>query len=126
MSYWIFKVFITNRGDNEFSLWLDKLPIKARAKIVRRIRYLEITERWKRPEFDKLAGYEDLYEIRVVFGGNQYRAVGCYGPARREFTILIGAVEKNDQLEPRKALDIAVYRSKLIDQQKHTAEFVDA
>lgn len=123
MRYWNFRVFKTERGIDVFGKWIDELPIKARVKITTRIKYLEATEHWKRPAFDKLAGYENLYEIRVVFGV-QYRIIGCYGPSRKEFTFLIGAIEKDDKLEPREALKIAETRSKLISLKKHTAEFI--
>jgi len=48
-----------------------------------------------------------------VANGVQYRPLGCYGPERREFTLLIGAVEKGGKL-PRAALEAAVQRRKII------------
>lgn len=125
MSLWTFRVFITERREDVIGTWLEGLPKKVEAKIDRRIAYLRAIEHWKRPEFDKLTGYDNLHEIRVVFSGVQYRVIGCYGPGKREFTMLIGAVEKDNKLEPREALKIAVNRSKLINQSKHTAVFIE-
>ena len=125
MSLWTFRVFITERREDVIGKWLEGLPKKVEAKIDRRIAYLRAIEHWKRPEFDKLTGYDNLHEIRVVFSGVQYRVIGCYGPGKREFTMLIGAVEKDNKLEPREALKIAVKRSKLINQSKHTAVFIE-
>lgn len=124
MNLWIFRVFKSERGEDVIGKWLNELPIRVQVKIRTRLAYLEATEYWKRPEFDKLTGYEKLHEIRVEFSNVQYRVIGCYGPGRKEFTMLIGAVEKGNKLEPREALSIAEKRSKLINQQKHTAVFV--
>ncbi|MBW7957194.1 MAG: type II toxin-antitoxin system RelE/ParE family toxin [Deltaproteobacteria bacterium] len=124
--YWTFRVYIAKRGEDEFSKWLDNLPKKARAKIVRTLKYLEVTQYWERPSFSKLTGYKDLYEIRVKHNNNEYRPIGCYGPGRGDFTILICAIEKGDKFIPREAPQIAVRRSKLINEPKHTAEFIDS
>jgi hypothetical protein len=120
---WTFKVFISERGSDVFEEWLNTLPKKAQAKIERRIRYLEIEKTWRRPFFDSLSGYTDLYEIRVVFNNIQYRPIGCFGPKSGEFTILIGAIEKGDKFEPKNALNIANKRSKLIAKEGYTNEY---
>lgn len=120
---WTFKVFISERGNDVFEEWLNTLPKKAQAKIERRIRYLEIEKTWRRPFFDSLSGYTDLYEIRVVFNNIQYRPIGGFGPKSGEFTILIGAIEKGDKFEPKNALNIANKRSKLIAKEGYTNEY---
>jgi len=119
---WRFKDYINERGDNEIRQWLDSLPKPARFKIDARIRYLQNVEQLKYPYVEKWVGENDLYEVRVVFGGTQYRSLGCYGPQRREFTLLIGAVEKGGNLEPRDAVKTAKTRMKLILDGSHTCE----
>lgn len=116
MAFWRFKDYLSERGDNEIRLWLDSLSKKARIKIDRRIRYLENIEHFHRePQYIKqLVGYESIYEIRVVFSGDQYRPLGCYGPEQGQFTLLIGAFEVGDRFDPRNAPEIAVQRRAII------------
>jgi hypothetical protein len=120
---WTFKVFVSSSGTNEIKKWLNALPENDQAKIDAKIRYLEITKTWGRPYTAKLKGYSDLYEIIVFSGRIQYRPIGCYGPNQKEFTILIGAIEKGDKFEPRNAPDTAYARSKLIGKEEHTTEY---
>lgn len=116
MAFWKFKDYLNERGDNEIRSWLDSLSLKARIKIDRRLRYLENVQYFHRePQYIKqLAGYEGIYEIRVVFAGDQYRPLGCYGPEQGQFTILIGASEVGDRFAPRDAPEIAVQRKAII------------
>lgn len=119
------KYFKSLSGVNVFNEWLNTLQVKARAKIRRRITYLEITKTWERQYFKKLAGYTDLYEIRIIFNNVQYRPIGCFGKNKedKEFIILIGAIEKDNKYKPRNALDTAYARSKQIDKEEHISEY---
>lgn len=116
MSCWVFKDFLSNRGDKEVRLWLDGLPKKARIKIEKRLQYLsQVKKLSSEPQYMKpYKGYDDIFEIRIVCDGTQYRPLCCYGPEPEEVTLLIGAVEKDWALEPAKAADVAVARKNLI------------
>ena len=46
----------------------------------------------------------------------QYRPLGCYGPDRNEFTLLIGAKEIGSKFEPKDAPNKAMERQRLIFQ----------
>ncbi|MGR3174946.1 MAG: type II toxin-antitoxin system RelE/ParE family toxin [Candidatus Scalindua sp.] len=120
---WTIKAFVSARGTNEIKKWLDTLPVNDQAKIDARIRHLEITKTWGRPYTAKLKGYTDLHEIIVFSGKIQYRPIGCRGPNDREFTILIGAIEKGGNFVPRNAPDTAYARSKSIAKEEHTIEY---
>lgn len=87
-----------------------------------RLRYLQGVAQLKYPYVEKWVGEDDLYEVRVVFGGEQYRILGCYGPKRKEFTLLIGAEEKGDRLEPRDAVRTAKTRMTLIVEERHVCK----
>lgn len=124
MAYWTIKIFITPRGDNEIHDWLNAQGPKVRAKADKIIRHLEIEREWRRPYFDKFQGHEKLHEIRINCFGNEYRLIGCYGPERKDFTILIGAIEKNiGKYEPRSVLEIAEERIMLIQDKRYTDEY---
>ena len=51
-------------------------------------------EVWPPQYVSALKGWPELVELRVVSDGNQYRPIGFYGPGRKEFTLLLGAIEK--------------------------------
>ena len=119
MAVWTFKNYVSERGENDIRRWLDSLPKSVRFKIDTRIRYLQNVRQLKYPYVEKWTGEEDLYEVRVVFSGVQYRSLGCYGPERRDFTLLIGAVEKSGKLNPREAVTIAKHRMKEVGDEKH-------
>lgn len=106
---WTIKVFVA-----DVERWLNGQTPEARAKIEARIRYLEVISEWKPPYVVKLTGYADLYEIRVIHSNKQYRLIGCYGPGKREFTILVGAIEKEGKYNPPSVFETAERRIKLI------------
>ncbi len=118
---WIFKDFVSDRGENEIRRWLNTLPKKVIFKIDTRIKYLQEVDQLKFPYVEKWTGEVDLFEVRVVFSGVQYRILGCYGE-RKEFILLIGAVEKDWQLEPKNAVIIAKARMKLISKRRYICE----
>ena len=92
---WQFLDYVNARGQNDIRDWLVSLPKKAQAKIDRLILILRTYEGpWPPQYVSALRGYEGLYELRVVASGVQYRPLGFFGPGAREFTLLIGAVEK--------------------------------
>ena len=83
------------RGQNEIRDWLVSLPKKAQAKIDYIILVLQAYEGpWPLQYVSALRGYDGIHELRVVASGVQYRPLGFFGPGEREFTLLIGAVEK--------------------------------
>ena len=76
---------------------------RACVRIDRKLRYLERMETLDRPHVGVIHGFEKIYEIVVKCDGVQYRPLGTYGPGRRDFTLLVGAIEKGGGLEPRSA-----------------------
>lgn len=118
MKTWDFKVFVSNRGDKEFDLWLNGQPKGAKAKIRKIMTYLEITSIWGRPYAAKRKDADDIWEIIAGFDNIQYRPLGCFGPNRHEFTLLIGAKEKGGRLDPLDAVEIAKKRRVLVFQDR--------
>ena len=98
---------------NPIREWIDGQPIKAGVKIDTRIQYLEVTKVWDSSFCKKLRGYDEIYELRIVFNNIQYRPLGCMGPGAGEFTILIGAIEKG-RFVPPDAPRTAEERRKLV------------
>ena len=118
---WIFKNFVSERGENVIREWIATLPKKVRFKIDGRIRYLQTVDELQYPYVEKWTGVRDLFEVRVGFSGVQYRMLGCYGK-ERTFILLVGAVEKDWKLEPRSAEDTAIGRMSLIAEEKYVID----
>src|ERR1022692_4432665 len=112
MAMWTFYNFLEERGVNPLRQWLDSLPDKARAKINTRILFLMAQPIWPEQYVSALTGWPELVELRVVHANVQYRPLGFYGPARREFTLVLGAVEKGSL--PIRDLETADANRKLI------------
>ena len=91
------------------------MPAKARARMDRIIRHMEDTKDWTQTAyFRPLTGYNGICEIRFIVSNIQYRPLGCYGPGKGTFTLLIGAKEVGSEIRPRNAPDVATQRRELI------------
>jgi hypothetical protein len=111
---WTFFDFLSARGTNEIHEWLNsrEVPRGAKAKINARLIALQGFSTFPEQYFSAYNGWDDLYELRIVFSGVQYRPFGFYGPNRREFTLLVGGIEKGDI--PRAVLEVADERRKIV------------
>ena len=113
---WRILDYVNERKENEIRGWIRSLPPQARAKISDRILLLQAwpDKTWPLQYFSALRGYKGIYEFRIVSSGVQYRPLGCYGPGEREYTLLVGAIEKGGKLEPPGAGDTAIRRRGII------------
>jgi len=96
-----------NRPVEEF---ITDLESNARAKVLARIEFLE--ERWqelRRPYVDSLEG--GLYELRVIFSGNQVRVIYAY--MFKDYIVLLHGIIKKTSEVPQEALVKA--RNRMID-----------
>jgi hypothetical protein len=110
---WTIRDYLDARGKNVVHEWIISLPFAAQAKIDSILLILQARKVWPPQYVSALRGYDQIQEIRVVSGGVQYRPLGCYGPERRDFTLLIGSIEKGDKL-PKGDCQTAVERRKAI------------
>ena len=109
---WTFLDFLVDGRRNDIYDWMKNLPAAASARLDALISYLEVTEHWRRPEFDALHGkkYRGIAELRFKADKIQYRPLGCHGPERRQFTLLIGCEKKGPIYRPASARETAVAR----------------
>jgi hypothetical protein len=119
MVYWKFKEFLSEAG-GEFENWLNSLPLAHQAKIDLFISRLRLIKTWSKKLVYPLTGYRKIYELRIRGPHIEYRPLGCYGPDRNEFTLLIGVKEVESKFEPRDAPNKAVERQKLIQDRRFT------
>jgi hypothetical protein len=114
MSSWTFNDYLTADGTNKFHEWLNSrdVSVGAKAKINARIVSLRGFTVFPEQYFSAYKGWDDLYELRIVFAGVQYRPFGCYGPGRWAFTLLVGGIEKGKV--PKSILEVANERRKIV------------
>ena len=92
---WTFFDFLDSRCErNRIRAWLDSLPPRAAAKIDARILHLQQIRNWPEQYVSAFQGWPKIFELRIVFGGAQYRPLFFYGPNQREVTLVHGAIEK--------------------------------
>lgn len=114
MRFWTFFDFVSARGSNEIHDWLNSKEVRkeAKAKINARLMALQGMTVFPEQFFSSYRGWDDLYELRIVYAGVQYRPFGCYGPNPRGFTLLVGSIEKGKV--PKSTLKVADERRKLV------------
>lgn len=115
MGEWTFRDYQRPSSDGDESVllndilsWTLGLPKKAQAKIDAVIITLQSYPVWP-AQYVSGIGRPGILELRCGCSGVQYRPLGCYGPAHREFTVLIGTIEKGGRI-PTGDLDSAELR----------------
>lgn len=123
MQHWTFRDFIDSRGNNVIHIWLGGQPVRARAKINARLLLLAGARFLREPYAKKLSGEcEGLIELRIEFRMVQYRPLACYEPRDGDITLLLGAFERNNRLDPPSACATARARMRLIHDKDRTCE----
>jgi hypothetical protein len=114
----VLKAFMDGETD-VVSSWKSQQCAKVRAAIAARMTYLRQQNRegWTRPHYDGLR--DGIGEVRFKVERVNYRALGFFGPGRNEFTFCFFAT-KTDDFDPRNAIDIAVARKQLVEQDEST------
>lgn len=110
---WIFLDYVDRNGSNQIEAWLESLPVGARkpvrAKLTAILIFASMQERLLPPHFEPLPG-RSMFKITFEKRNVAYRVLACYGPGRKDVTLLAGAVERNDQYRPPGVFDTAARR----------------
>ena len=118
MPSWRILDYVSARGENEIKTWVASLPPGAQAKFDYILFVLRSWQGlWPSQYGSHLKGFEGIFELRIGYSGVQYRPLGCFGPGDREFTLLLGAIEKGRKL-PKSVCEMAVERRKIILQDR--------
>jgi hypothetical protein len=97
--------------------WLSELPGRERRRIRAILAYLGGQRSWRNiPYVRKLTDCGDVHEIIITINNIQYRPLGCYGPGKDEFTLIVGATKKGKVWVPKDAKLTAMKMAKLIRQ----------
>jgi len=105
--------FLDDRGTNPITEWLKQQSTKFQAKFEARLVWMSTASLpWAGQYVTKLQDVGDVFEIRIKHAGQQYRPLGCWGPGPGQFTLLLGAKEKNNRFVPPEAVETAKVRAK--------------
>ena len=87
---------------------MDSLTGKQAQKVVWVLRLIEELEIVPHQYFEKLVNTEDIWEVRVQFGGDIFRLLGFF--AGSSLLILTNGFAKKSQKTPRQEIDLATRR----------------
>jgi hypothetical protein len=116
--------YIENPGSDVLDDWYLKHPPKQWARLWAQYYtiWLHLRQQprngWVGSYYHPLTGKEGVGRIGFQHKRIAYRHLGFFGPQANEFTLLFLAEEHNDIYEPRGCEDIAVFRMKLISQDR--------
>ena len=98
----------TETGDCPVEEFLDSLSGKQAQKVVWVLRLIEELDLVPRQYFEKLVNTEDIWEVRVQFGGDIFRLLGFF--AGSAGLILTNGFAKKSQKTPRQEIELATRR----------------
>ncbi|MCA9957848.1 MAG: type II toxin-antitoxin system RelE/ParE family toxin [Anaerolineales bacterium] len=95
----------TQSGHCPVAEFLDSLTGKQAQKVAWVLQLIEGLDTVPRQYFKKLVNTDDIWEVRIQFGGNIFRLLGFLDGD--EFLILTSGFTKKTQKTPRQEIDIA-------------------
>jgi phage-related protein len=90
--------------------FLESLPDKQVKKILWVLRLVKQLDKVPIEYFKKLESTDDIWEVRVSSGNNDYRLLGFWNKSK--FIILTNGFKKKSQKTPRKEIHLAEIRKK--------------
>jgi len=100
----------TDFGDSPVEEFLTGLQPQVRAKVVRTLELLRTLPVIPGKFWQKMKGAENLWEVRVEYGGNIFRILAATAKGNR--VILLHGFQKKSQKTPRQDMEIAAQRQK--------------
>ena len=98
----------TETGKCPIEEFLDSLTGKQAQKVVWVLRLIEELEIVPHQYFEKLVNTEDIWEVRVQFGGDIFRLLGFF--AGSSWLILTNGFAKKSQKTPPQEIELATRR----------------
>ena len=97
-------------GQSPIEKFLDSLTGKQAQKVLWVLRLLEDLEIVPRHYFKKLVGTQDLWEVRIQYGGDIFRLLGFFEHGK--LLILTHGFTKKTQKTPQQDIELATRRMK--------------
>lgn len=98
----------TETGNCPVEEFLDSLSGKQAQKVLWVLRLIEELDLVPGQYFEKLVNTEDIWEVRIQFGGDIFRLLGFF--AGSSLLILTTGFAKKSQKTPRQEIDLATRR----------------
>ena len=102
--------YTTESGRCPAEEFLDSLTGKQAQKVVWVLQLIEEIDVVPRQYFKKLVNTDDIWEVRVQFGGNIFRLLGFFDG--HELLVLTGGFAKKTQKTPRREISTAERRKR--------------
>jgi phage-related protein len=97
-------------GKSPIDEFLDSLSSKEAQKVVWVLQLIEETETISTKFYKSLSNTDDIIEVRVQHGSNNFRLLGFEHDSN--FVVLTNGFRKKDQKVPRKEIELAQKRKK--------------
>jgi phage-related protein len=91
--------------EHYFSDFFQSLPKEVQEKFVYLFRLIQTSQRISEKFLKHIEGVKGLYEMRVMVGGNIYRAFCCFD--KGNLVILFNGFQKKTQKTPPKEIEVA-------------------
>ncbi|MBH0180505.1 MAG: hypothetical protein HP490_02185 [Nitrospira sp.] len=119
---WTFKCYCKPSngvvGADVIDEWYQHQDAEVQAEIDATLEFFQNrpNSEWRRPKFDTLTGEicQGLREVRIKAASGEYRILGYFGPARQQFTLLIG-FKKNKDSDTERNCKLAQPRRSEVD-----------
>ena len=98
----------TSSGNCPVEDFLDSLSGKQAQKVIWVLRLIEELDVVPTQYLKKLVNTDDIWEVRIQFGGNIFRLLGFFDG--RTLLILTNGFAKKSQKTPRQEIDLATRR----------------
>lgn len=98
----------TESGKSPVEDFLDSLSGKQAQKVIWVLRLVEELDVVPRKYLKKLVNTDDIWEVRVQFGGNIFRLLGFFDG--KTLMILTNGFSKKSQKTPRQEIELATRR----------------
>ena len=106
----VIQFYRTAAGDCPVEQFLDELAPKQAQKVAWVLRLVAELPMVPRQYFKKLEGTQDLWEIRVEFGGDDWRLLGFWDAGG--LVILTNGFAKKTQKTPHREIELAEQRKR--------------
>lgn len=100
----------TKSGESPIENFLDTLSAKQVKKVTWVLQIIETMQIVPVQYFKKLDGTDDIWEIRIDFGGNTFRLFGFF--EKGSLIILTNGFAKKSQKAPQSEINLAEQRKK--------------
>ena len=104
----IVNFYRTESGKSPIEDFLDSLSGKQAQKVIWVLRLVEELDVVPRQYLKKLVNTDDIWEVRVQFGGNIFRLLGFFDGTT--LMILTNGFAKKSQKTPRQEIELATRR----------------